>query len=291
MLVRNLLLAVGVLSLLGGLALSLIWFSQVGNAPPAADAPPARHAVLVTARAIPAGTLLRPEDMSWKEIAARDIRPGNLMRGQTAEADFAGAILRRDFQAGEPLIASELVKPNERQFLAAALRPGMRAVSIAVDAPQSAAGLILPGDQVDVILTQTFGDTATDPNFRSVAETILHNVRVIAIDQTLNIARTGPPVARSVVSTEPRTPRTVTFEVTERQAERLVVASQLGRLQLSVRPLEIAPMSPAEGKRDMPPTWAADVSPALNELTRRRPQTGGTIESAIRRPPPTSDVP
>lgn len=289
MLVRNFLLAIGTLSLLGGLALSLVWFGQISKAPAPTQPPPTRHAVLVASRAVPAGTLLRPEDIGWKEAVAHDIRAGNLVRGQVSEAEFAGAIVRRDFQAGEPLVASDLVRPNERQFLAAALKPGMRAVSIAVDAPQSAAGLVLPGDQVDVILTQTFGDTAADPNFRSVAETILRNVRVIAIDQTLTVARLTP-ATHTVAPAEPRTPRTVTFEVTERQAERLVVAAQLGRLQLSVRPLEIARAPPTEIKREAPPTWAADVSPALNELTRRKPQTGSTIESAIRRPP-TSDVP
>jgi len=285
MFVRNLLLAVGVLSLLGGLALSVIWFSQISTAPPPAEPPPARHAVLTVSHAVSAGTLLRPADIAWKEIAARDIRPGSLVRGQVSETDFVGAIVRRDFQAGEPLVASDLVRPNERQFLAAALKPGMRAVSIAVDAPQSASGLVLPGDQVDVILAQTFSDTAADPNFRSVAETVLHDVRVIAIDQTLTARQV--PAARAVVPTEPRTPRTVTFEVTEKQAERLVVAAQLGRLQLSVRPLEIAPEPTGLPKHEAAPTWAADVSPALNELTRRRPQTGSTIENAIRRPPPS----
>jgi Flp pilus assembly protein CpaB len=100
---------------------------------------------------------------------------------------------------------------------------------------------------------------------------------------------TAPAASRGLAPTEARTPRTVTFEVTEKQAERLTVASQLGRLQLSVRPLELAPATTGRGEAG--PTWAADVSPALNELTRRRPQGGSGIESAIRRPPPTSSQP
>lgn len=291
MLVRNILLAIGVLSLIAGLALSVTWLGRIGTAPTATAAPP-RQAVLVTAHPVKAGTLLNRDDLHWRETAAGEIHAGDLLRGQVSEAEFIGAIVRRDFAEDEPLIAGDLVRPNERQFLAAALKPGMRAVSIAVDAPQSAAGLILPGDQVDVILTQTFADTAADPNTRSVAETVLRDVRVIATDQALSTGAQPATASRSLLPAEQRTPRTVTFEVTEKQAERLIVASQLGRLQLSVRSLEIVPQAQTVATREVAPTWAADVSPALNELTRRKPQgTVGGIESAIRRPPPVSDTP
>lgn len=279
---RNLLLAIGILSLLGGLVLSAVWLNQAER-PNAARPEALRQAVMVAARAIPAGTLLRPDDIAWRETDGRNVRAGNLMRGQVSENEFIGAIARREFAAGEALISSELVKPNERQFLAAVLKPGMRAVSFSVDTPQSAAGLILPGDQVDVILTQNFADQAADPAFRSVAETVLRDARIIAVDQTLSTAQPSAP-ARGGIGADTRAARTVTFEVTERQAERLTVASQLGRLQLSLRPLETAPAGAAT-VRETAPTWAADVSPALGELTRRKPQAGGGIESAVRRPP------
>jgi len=290
MLVRNFLLAIGILSLLAGLALSVVWLSQMGS--PTAERPElVRQAILIATRTVPAGALLRPEDIGWKEVAARDIRPGNLVRGQVSEAEFSGAIVRRELAAGEPLIVSELVRPSERQFLAAALKPGMRAVSIAVDAPQSAAGLILPGDQVDVILTQSFADTGTDPALRTVAETVLRDVRVIAIDQNLTTPTRPTGASRTLTPAESRVPKTVTFEVTEKQAERLIVAAQLGRLQLSVRPLETSPATTDADKREAGPTWASDVSPALNELNRRKPQSGGSVEGAVRRPPMKSDHP
>src|SRR5581483_8445679 len=117
MFVRNLLLGLGALCLLGGIVLSIVWYRETPSGSVETHAPP-RPAVIVATRAIPAGTLLRPDDMTWQDIAADQIRP------------------------------------SERQFLSAVLKAGMRAVSIAVDAPQSAAGLVLPGDQVDVILTQ-----------------------------------------------------------------------------------------------------------------------------------------
>lgn len=288
--IRNLLLALGILSLLAGVALSVVWLSQMRSGPVAEQTQTIQQAVLVASHAVPTGTLLRPEDIGWKDVAAKDIRPGNLVRGQISEAEFAGAIVRRDFAADEPLIASELVRPNERQFLAAALKPGTRAVSIAVDAPQSAAGLVLPGDMVDVILTQSFTDAGTDTNLRTVAETVLHDVRVIAIDQTLTTTPAPVVPTRNLLPTESRIPKTVTFEVTEKQAERLIVASQLGRLQLSVRPLEVSPATTGSNARAAGPTWAADVSPALNEFNRRRPRTGSTVENAVRRPPIISDV-
>jgi pilus assembly protein CpaB len=281
MLVRNLLLALGVVCLLAGLALSIVWVGQMREA--TAQRPEAVHqAVLVAVRAMPSGTLLRPDDIGWKDVAAGGIRAGNLARGQISETEFVGAITRRDFASGEALIASDLLRPNERRFLAAVLKPGTRAASISVDAPQSAAGLILPGDQVDVILTQSFGDNVPDPARKTVGETILRNVRVIAVDQTLNNSAQAP-AQRAALTAESRIPKTVTFEVTERQAERLFVAAQLGRLQLSVRPLEVG--ADAEPPRQGGPTWASDVSPAVIGLVRGPQQSGSTVDSAVRRAP------
>jgi pilus assembly protein CpaB len=143
MLIRNLLLGLGVVCLLAGLVFSIVWVGQMRDA--TAQKPETmRQAVLVTARAVPAGTLLRPDDISWKDVAAGGIHAGNLVRGQVSDAEFVGAITRRHFGAGDALIASDLTRPSERQFLAAVLKPGTRAASIAVDAPQSAAGLVLP---------------------------------------------------------------------------------------------------------------------------------------------------
>lgn len=286
MFVRNALLALGVLCLLAGVALSVLWYQQLGTRTAQRPEPPA-PAVLVATRDIPAGTLLRPEDMTFKEVPPSELHPGALVRGQVASAEFVGAVARRSFAAGEHLVAADLLRPNERQFLSAVLRPGMRAVSIAVDSPQSASGLILPGDQVDVILTQSFGDAVPDTARKTVAETVLHDVRVIAVDQTLSTTGKPPQAApRAVLSADTsRIPKTVTFEVTERDAERLFVAAQLGRLQLSVRPLEIARAAEAPAARVLP-IWASDVSPALTQLPRpQAAQPASPIEASIRRPP------
>ncbi len=207
------------------------------------------------------------------------------MRGQVHESEFLGAVARRDFGLGEPLVASDFVKPNERGFLAAVLKPGTRAVSITVDASQSSSGLMLPGDRIDVILMQSFGDTA-EPSRKEVAETVLADVRAIAVDQSLSAAVRAAPAERRVGSPESQLPKTVTLEVTPRQAEALLVASQLGRLGVSVRALEGSGVS--EAGTGAGPTWASDVSPALKQLRGRegRFTTGSSIEKSIRTAPP-----
>jgi pilus assembly protein CpaB len=289
MFVRNALLALGALCLLGGLALSVLWYQQLGVTTAQRPEPP-RPAVLVATHDLPSGTLLRPEDMAFKEVPVTEIQPGALTRGQVSSAEFVGAVVRRPFAADEHLIAGDLIKPSERQFLSSALKPGMRAVSMAVDTPQSVSGLVLPGDQVDIILTQTFGDVVGDVGRKTVAETVLRDVRVIATDQTLSTTGKPPqPPKTGLLPGDARIPKTVTFEVTARDAERLFVAAQLGRLQLSARPLEIsrvAQVTPPVPERAQP-IWASDVSAALGQLPRAptAQQPVSAIEATIRRPP------
>lgn len=283
MLIRNILLALGGLSLVGGLLLAVIWFRQIEKAPPV-QALVVKDAIMVASHAVPTGTLLRPEDIAWKDVTAGEIQTGFVVRRPGPATEFVGAITRRAFTADEPFVVTDLVRPNERQFLAAALKPGTRAISIAVDAPQSAAGLILPGDQVDIILAQSFPEGSVEPGRRSVAETVLRDVRVIAIDQSLSLPARETP-ARAPTAAESRTPRTVTFEVTEKQAERLIVAAQLGRLQLAVRPLQVAPGAAVGAPPETGPTWADEVSPALNTMSSAKPPVAGGIQSTIRLPP------
>lgn len=287
MLLRNLLLAVGLLCLLAGAILSAVWLDQIRRSAVEEKAPEAtKPAILVAVHPVPAGSSLRPGDVVWKDIAAGDIGAGNLVRGRVSEADYFGAITRRDFDADEPLVAAELVKSGDRQFLAAVLKPGTRAVSISVDASQSASGLALPGDYVDVILTQSFSENAADPARKSVGETVLRNIRVIAVDQTLPTTAKSGSTDRGVFGAESRIPKTVTLELNERQAEILFVGIQLGKLNLSVRSLERPGPGEIDKTRTPARTWASDVSPALTQLVRR--QSGSTIESAIRWAPVSS---
>ncbi len=294
MLFRNFLLVLGALFVVAGLALSVIWLRQIGSGADGAAEPDAaetlaagRPGILVAARAIPAGTLLRPTDIGWKEMKPGELRPGNLQRGEISETALTGTVTRRDFADGEALIASELVMPGDRRFLAAVLKPGSRAASISVDAAQSASGLVLPGDHVDVILTQNLSDADGDVRRKTVGETVLRNLRVIAVGQSLGAEAKPASAETAAPAPDGNVPKTVTLEMSERQAETLFVATQLGVLQLSVRPLEGTSQIGADDRRE-PPTWASDVSPALNDVKVKKPPpepSGSTIESSIRRPP------
>lgn len=292
MVLRNVLLAVGGVFVLLGAGLFIAWFGQMRERPVVAETRVAtRPAVMAAARAIPAGTLLRKDDITWKEVGSGEVRPGYLVRGQVSETEFFGAINRRNFAEGEPLIASEFVKPGDRQFLASVLAPGSRAISIFVDAAQSAAGMALPGDRVDVILTQSFGEQVTDPGRKTVSETVLRDVRVIAIDQSLS----PPTSAPAVFGAEARVPKTVTLELPERQAEELMVAAQLGKFQLVVRPLQAVAAERRVDEAKAKPVWASDVSLAFKEIGTQatalrkcnpdKSLTGSTLECLIRRPP------
>ena len=225
--------------------------------------------VLVATRALPTGTLLRSEDLDWKAIPAATVLPGSYRRGQIAVTDLVGAVVRHDFASGEALIASALVRPDDRGFLGAVLLPGSRAVSIAVDAPESVSGLLMPGDKVDVILTQSFGDGGGNPGHRSVGETVLRDVRVVAVDQALS-----PPAkpASTTLQTgaDAKIPKTVTLEVNEHDAEKLLVAAQLGKVELAIRALTPAGSSQPSGDI-ITATWASDVSPALLTMGTRAP--------------------
>ena len=158
------------------------------------------------------------------------------------------------WQAAIPMLAEDVLLPGDRGFLAAVLGTDMRAVSVAVDAVSGTAGLIWPGDRVDVVLTQQLNDEAL-PLYRRVAgETVLTDTRVIAIDQALmqGAVVDGPEGARQA--------RTVTLEVSPREAERVSVATRLGRLALIVR----SATGTAPGPETTPAiTWGGDVSPAL----------------------------
>jgi pilus assembly protein CpaB len=295
MLFRNLLVVFGIIFIMAGIVMVLSLWLQ--DAPPtdqrtaqstAVETPVVtEYEILITAHSLQAGTLLRESDIAWKQASPEDIRPGAILRGQAEAETILGAITRRDFAEDEIMLAGDLVLPNDRRFLAAVLRPGNRAVSISVDAPQSSSGLVLPGDFVDVILTQNLGEGVVDLSRRSVAETVLRNVRVIAVDRQLS-KPSATDAAIEATTGGSSMPKTVTLELSEQEAEKLFVATQLGTLQLSVRPLATL-SGQDESASPRPPTWASDVSPALKEFAGRpvvMPPAIG-MESLIRRPPAT----
>jgi pilus assembly protein CpaB len=284
---RNFLIAAGCVALLAGFVLATVWISRSPATPGAAQAAPPLPGILLAARPVAGGTLLQPADVVWGPAGPAGAPPGAIVRGAATENEFLGAVTRQAFATGEPFMENALVKPGDRTFLAAVLMPGFRAISIAVDAPQSVAGLVLPGDRVDLILTQNFGNGASDPGRKSVGETVLRDIRVVAVDQSLmTVAKPAVKDARMGAANSP-IPGTITLEVTEPQAERVLVAMQLGKVQPAVRSLVEADATDAALQRSVTATWAADVSPALSLLAGRAPPPPG-VSATPPRAGPTS---
>jgi pilus assembly protein CpaB len=257
------------------------WLEQ--REPPAVAAQPApeqRKGVLVAAADLPIGSFIGPDSMRWQEWPDVAVPGTYLVRGQGDETQMVGAVVRRPLTVGQPLTAGSVVKPGERGFLAAVLDPGMRAISVPVDEASGNAGLVFPGDRVDLILTQTI-DAAGDPaGSRRVSETVLENLRVIAMGRRLE-NKTGeePEGGKSV--------RTATLEATPADAEKIALLAELGRLALSLRSLAVAESADAaEAGRKL--TWDADASSALRPENQPRSNLavirGGKLETvSIRR--------
>lgn len=192
-----------------------------------APAPPPkpREAVLVAAHDISFGSVLTDADMRWQPWPEGAIPPGSFgqIEDPNAIAQVRNRIVRANVEAGDPLLADRLQKRNGSGYLAAVLPPGMRAVAIDLtDQGKSAAGgFILPNDRVDVI--RTFHPDDAPGSFAS--ETILANVRVLAIGQNVQ-EKAGE---RTVIGS------TATLEMTAPEAEKVILAQRTGQLTLSLR--------------------------------------------------------
>jgi pilus assembly protein CpaB len=195
---------------------------------PSAPAPSTVN-YLVAAHALPAGTLARDEDFGVKSVASAELPAGALIDSPEIRGSLHGALVRRYIDPGMPIIREDVIRVRDRGFLAAVLEPSMRAISISVDAASGVAGLIWPGDRVDVILTQDL-EAGASVGWRIASETVLRDIRVIAVDQ--DIAQGGAP---SPAATSGRVPSTVTLQVTPEDADKVAVAQHLGHLSLTVR--------------------------------------------------------
>lgn len=181
--------------------------------------------ILVATEDMPEGTFIRTEKhFQWMEWPASRLHNNYVLEGTIKSEEYEGAVVRRPMLAGEPIVLSGLVKPDDRSFMAAVLTPGTRAVSIAVNAISGNAGFVFPGDHVDLILTHRVDMVNT--NQAMVSETFVDDVRVLAVDQRFNSQNKEIALAR-----------TVTLEVTPRQAEMINVATELGKISLSLRSL------------------------------------------------------
>jgi len=197
----------------------------------AAPVVPAGPKVLVARKALPVGTIIDAESLTFQAWPKELVQNAYYTEG-APEADvqkLIGTVVRNPITAGQPLTKGTLVGPNDRGFLAAALGPGMRAVTVPVNDSGGNAGFIFPGDRVDMVLTQDVAGGGDGPPLK-VSETIIRNLRVLATDQRVDSKdEEGKTVVKKY--------NTVTLEATPRIAEKIMVAQSLGSLSLSLRPI------------------------------------------------------
>jgi pilus assembly protein CpaB len=173
------------------------------------------------------GQGLKATDLRWQTWPADAPVAGLIKKSETPNGveEIAGSIVRNPFLNGEPIRREKLIKGNGG-FMSAILPSGMRAVAISIDnrGATSAGGFILPNDRVDVIRTSRVGD---DSNAGVTSETILTNIRVLAIGQNVQ-EHNGEKVV---------TGETATLELVPAQAEMIVLAQKVGQLSLALRSL------------------------------------------------------
>lgn len=185
--------------------------------------------VLVATKALPVGTILDAESFRFQPWPKDLVEQVYYIKGQADPTKLVGSVIRTAISAGQPMTLGSVIKPGDRGFLAAALGPGMRAVTVPVSAQNSVAGFVFPGDRIDLVLTQSVSGGG-DGEALKVSETILRNLRVLATDQRMDaLGADGKPVVQTYSN--------VTIEVTPKIAEKIAVAQTIGSLSLSLRSL------------------------------------------------------
>ena len=182
--------------------------------------------VLVAKTALPAGTLIKESQLRWQAWPSSGLSSVYMKEGDIEPESLEGTVVRFGIAIGEPISEARVVRPGDHGFLAAVLRPGFRAVTVPVNATTGLAGFVLPGDSVDLILSHQLEQKGEDGRKLRASETVLTDIRVLAIDQSTNDqAEEASPV------------KTVTLEVKPKQVEMVSLVSDLGRLSLSLRGL------------------------------------------------------
>ena len=171
------------------------------------EAPKLRE-VFVPAQEIAVGTIISPDRLARMEIAESAITSQMVVADAAGEAFLAGSVARQVLPQGVPIARSAIVQPGDRGFLAAVLPRGKRAVTIPISEVAGLNGLALPGDRVDIILTYSVGGSEDSGPAIRASETVLENVRVLALDQRLGPAKPDPEKrARSPTPTRSPRPR------------------------------------------------------------------------------------
>ena len=196
----------------------------------------ARHDMIV-------GSLLTPDDLQWSDWPERSVNPNFYTQESHSEAieEITGSVVRAALYSDEPILPIKIVQKGETGFMAALLRPGMRAATIEISPELASAGFILPDDRVDVILTYRVEVvTKNDVQDRTLTKTIMENARILAIDQTF----------REVDGVPALTGSTATLELNQQQAELMALAASMGQISLTLRSVADADWNGGEVKAE-----------------------------------------
>ncbi len=225
-----------VMLLVGALVIAVItavmaknMFTGAGASQAEASQVPTGPKILVARKALPVGTIIDQESLTYQAWPKELVQNAYYIEG-APESDMSkllGTVVRNAITAGQPVTQGSLVGPNDRGFLAAALGPGMRAVTVPVTTTSGVAGFVFPGDRVDLVLTQEVTGGGDGPALK-VSETIVRNLRVLATDQRID---SKDEEGKTVVKTFSM----VTVEATPRLAEKIAVSQSLGTLSLALR--------------------------------------------------------
>lgn len=230
-----------------------------------ASRPAVTSPVLVAARDLPAGTVLKDADVRWQSWPNEAVDRRYIVKlgtGDEARNAFLGATVRQAFLSGEPMMANRVFRQEGAGMMAGILSPGMRAIGIQVTTHGAAGGFILPGDRIDLILTQQLSQgSGEDPAKKAQSETVVRNLRVLAVDQKLDDVQGAAQIYK-----------TVTLEVTPSDAESVLKAEKSGEITLALRSLTPGPSDDAE---EQPPV----VEPPP---VRRAPVDGGGISGQVK---------
>jgi pilus assembly protein CpaB len=225
--------------------------------------------VLVASKDIAPGRVLEVSAVRWEQWPKSSV-PGTFITKE-AQPDVAkavdGMVVRAPLVAGQPIGQASVVRAGSAGFLAATVKPGLRAIGLNVSAETSAGGFILPNDRVDVVLSRDISNGSGRKDF--VTATILRDVRVLAIDQTSHQEKDKD----SVVG------KTATLELTPAQAEVLAQAEQVGTISLALRALGDSTGEPATPDNQQEQGKSKQTKPAvvIGAISPRRPRTPDVI--------------
>ena len=196
--------------------------------------------VLVAARDIQQGAALTPSDLKVATFPSNVVSEHfiSIAGRPSAQADYVGAVTRRAFVQGEPIMMDSVVQPDGRGFMAALLQPGYRAIAVEIENNTAAGGFIQPNDRVDVLVTMKL-DAEGGEQVRS--EIALEDVRVLALGDKTQTQTSGdaPEIINANVAV---------LELTAEDARQLALADRMGDLSLALRSVQVDTVGMTTGR-------------------------------------------